>query len=46
MTDSVGILTLSLINHWRQHLNPTYNKRHEKVLFCPPTPLKLQGLDR
>ena len=26
--------------------NPTYNKRHEKVLFCPPTPLKLKGLDR
>ena len=26
--------------------NPTYNKRHEKVLFCPPTPLKLKGPDR
>ena len=25
---------------------PTYNKRHEKVLFCPPTLLKLKGLDR
>ena len=27
-------------------VNPTYNKRHGKVLFRPPTPLKLQGLER
>ena len=26
--------------------DPTYNKRHGKVLFRPPTPLKLQGLER
>ena len=37
------------IQEAKQHLqtvSPTYNKRHEKVLFCPPTPLKLKGLDR
>ena len=27
-------------------LDPTYNKRHEKVLFRPPTPPKLRGIER
>ena len=29
-----------------ENLNPAYNKSHEEVLFCPPTPLKLEGPDR
>ena len=27
-------------------LHPTYNKTQGKILFCSPTPLKLQDLER